>query len=184
MRQPYKRKSICHAEPKETLALAQRTTHSPISVRPYVLPSVRRPHCLFAHNCLQDIAQIQLYFFYALRFLTRKCCSALQMYVFITAACIKKEQGAKIIKHGAGGKGECTTTAAVATTRAEIALTLQAARSTREKIEKHSQHTKHFLHTDTNRLCVRECVCVVLYISLYTYLTASRACSQFLLRQL
>lgn len=144
--------------PRKTLALAKRTTHSPISVRPFALPSIRRPHCLIAHNCLQDIAQIQLYFFYALRFLTRKCCSALQMYVFITAACIKKEQGARIIKYGAGGKGKCTTTAAVATTRAEIALTLQAARSTREKIEKHSQHTKHFLHTDTdtNRLCVRE----------------------------
>lgn len=175
MRQPYKRKSICHAEPKETLALAQRTTHSPISVRPFVLPSVRRPHCLSAHNCLQDIAQIQLYFFYALRFLTRKCCSALQMYVFITAACIKKEQGAKIIKHGAGGKGECTTTAAVATTRAEIALTLQAARSTREKIEKHSQHTKHFLHTDTNRLCVRECVCGLVYFFVYIFDCFARA---------
>lgn len=87
----------------------------------------------------------------------------------------KKGARSKNYKTRSRGKGECTTTAAVATTRAEIALTLQAARSTRENIEKHSQHTKHFLHTDTNRLCVRECVCGLVYFFVYIFDCFARA---------
>lgn len=45
----------------------------------------------------------------------------------------------------------------------------------KRKIEKHSQHTKHFLHTDTNRLCVRECVCGLVYFFVYIFDCFARA---------
>lgn len=155
--------------------------HLPISVCPFTVRPPSPGGCPVTHNCLQDIAQIQLYFFYALlRFLARKCCSALQMYVFITAACIKKEQGAKIIKYGAGGSAKCSTTttaaavAVAATTRAEIALTLQAARSAREKIEKHSQHTKHFLHTHRHSVFLCVCVWSCVFLCIHIWLLRAR----------
>lgn len=91
----------------------------------------------------------------------------------------KKGARSKNYKIRSRGQGQMHNNSSRATTRAEIALTLQAARSTREKIEKHSQHTKHFLHTDTdiNRLCVREwvCVCGLVYFFVYIFDCFARA---------
>lgn len=175
MRQPYKRKSICHAEPKENPSSCP--AYNPFaylraSVRPSLRPSASlplRPQLPAGHRANSAI------FFLCAPLSYKKMLQCAANVCLYNGSVHKKGARSKNYKTRSRGKGECTTTAAVATTRAEIALTLQAARSTREKIEKHSQHTKHFLHTDTNRLCVRECVCGLVYFFVYIFDCFARA---------
>lgn len=106
------------------------------------------------------------------------------MYVFITAVCIKKEQEAKIIKYEAGGEGRVWGKGKVHNSSSNNTRwdCSDIAGSKRKKNRKtFATYKTLFTHTHRQTQVEFVCVCVVLCISLYTYLTASRARSQFLL---
>lgn len=94
----------------------------------------------------------------------------------------KKEQGAKIIKYGAGGKGKMHNNSSSSSNNtgwdcSDIAGSVQHKRKNRKTFTTYKTlFTHRHRHTDTSRLCVRVCVCVwsCIFLCIHIWLLRAR----------
>lgn len=94
----------------------------------------------------------------------------------------KKEQGAKIIKYGAGGKGKMHNNSSSSSNNtgwdcSDIAGSAQHKRKNRKTFTTYKTlFTHRHRHTDTSRLCVRVCVCVwsCIFLCIHIWLLRAR----------